>query len=122
VKKTDAVFRSIDDENHKLRVSIEIDSEDGGRITIRDNAAGIAEADFLRAFRPAQLPPNRTGLSEFGMGMKSAACWFAPKWSVRTSALGELVERTVVFDIDHRSNATFLSGCSFRTHPLRWRR
>jgi len=36
---------------------------------------------------------------EFGMGMKSAACWFSPQWSVRTSALGEAVEKTVVFDI-----------------------
>jgi hypothetical protein len=34
------------------------------------------------------------------MGMKSAACWFSPRWHVRTSALGELVERTVRFDID----------------------
>ena len=34
------------------------------------------------------------------MGMKSAAAWFAPHWSVRTKALGESVERTVRFDID----------------------
>jgi hypothetical protein len=94
-------LRSVEGENCKLRVSIEISSEDGGRITIRDNAAGIASADFPRAFRPAQLPPNRTGLCEFGMGMKSAACWFAPNWSVRTSALGESVERVVSFDIEH---------------------
>ena len=33
------------------------------------------------------------------MGMKSAACWFAPKWTVRTSALGDPVARTVRFDI-----------------------
>ena len=34
------------------------------------------------------------------MGMKSAAAWFAPRWSVRTTALGERVERTVRFDIN----------------------
>lgn len=34
------------------------------------------------------------------MGMKSAACWFAKRWSVRTSALGEPIERMVFFDID----------------------
>ena len=33
------------------------------------------------------------------MGMKSAACWFALRWSVRTSALGERVARMVHFDI-----------------------
>src|SRR5262245_53842962 len=73
----------------RLVVDISIGASDGGRISIRDNAAGIHIADFPRAFRPAQLPPERTGLAEFGMGMKSAACWFSPKWYVRTSALGE---------------------------------
>ena len=34
------------------------------------------------------------------MGMKSAACWFSPRWQVRTKALGKPVERTVKFDID----------------------
>ena len=69
------------------------------RIKIRDNAAGIAKSDYARAFRPAELPPERSGLAEFGMGMKSAACWFAPRWKVRTSALGEPIERTISFDI-----------------------
>jgi hypothetical protein len=83
-----------------LRVTVSIDPEGAGRITITDNAAGISLPDFPRAFRPAQIPPNRDGLSEFGMGMKSAACWFARKWSVRTKAVGENVERVVRFDID----------------------
>lgn len=89
-----------DGPNFVLRVSIQIDPEGTGRIVVSDNAAGIALADFPRAFRPAQIPPNRDGLSEFGMGMKSAACWFARKWSVRTKAIGEPVERVVHFDID----------------------
>ncbi len=83
-----------------LRVTVTIHPEGTGRIVITDNAAGIALPDFPRAFRPAQIPPNRDGLSEFGMGMKSAACWFAKKWSVRTKALWEDVERVVKFDID----------------------
>jgi hypothetical protein len=86
-------------EQAKLQVSIELDAADGGRIIIRDNAAGIHEKDYQRAFRPAAIPPDRSGLCEFGMGMKSAACWFAKRWSVRTTALGEPVERTISFDI-----------------------
>lgn len=82
-----------------VSVSIEIDSAKPQSISIRDDAGGIARTDFPRAFRPAQAPPDRNGLSEFGMGMKSAACWFAPRWRVTTSAIGEEVVRTVRFDI-----------------------
>jgi histidine kinase/DNA gyrase B/HSP90-like ATPase len=89
----------VDGRQAKLRVEIETNSEEGGLIVIRDNAAGIYQSEFPRAFRPAELPPDTKGLSEFGMGMKSAACWFAKNWSVRTSALGEAVERKVTFDI-----------------------
>lgn len=83
----------------RLRVDIDIDATPPARVSIRDNAAGIFEHEYGRAFRPAAIPPVRTGLAEFGMGMKSAACWFAPRWSVRTSAIGEPVTRTVHFDI-----------------------
>jgi hypothetical protein len=83
----------------RLAVSIEMELSAPTRIVVRDNAAGIARVDFPRAFRPAAIPPDRSGLSEFGMGMKSAACWFAPRWSVRTKALGEPVERVVRFDV-----------------------
>lgn len=86
-------------ESLKLRVDIDIDTASPARISIKDNAAGIFESEFGRAFRPAAIPPDRTGLAEFGMGMKSAACWFAPQWSVRTTALGEAVTRTIRFDI-----------------------
>jgi hypothetical protein len=82
-----------------VSVAIELD-EDGRRVTVRDNAAGIHEKDYARAFRPAEIPPDRSGLAEFGMGLKSASCWFAPRWSVRTAALAESLERTVTFDID----------------------
>jgi hypothetical protein len=92
------IAESDGDASVQLRVDIECDS-DAGRIVVRDNAAGIPGADFPRAFRPAELPTDRTGLSEFGMGMKSASCWFAPRWTVRTKAINELVERTVNFDI-----------------------
>ncbi len=84
---------------YKLLVQIDIEPGPPVTVKIRDNAAGIAAVDYPRAFRPAEVPPDRTGLSEFGMGMKSAACWFAPRWRVRTAALGEAVERTVNFDI-----------------------
>ena len=91
-------------ERLKLRVNIDIDTATPARISIRDNAAGIFESEYGRAFRPAAIPPDRSGLAEFGMGMKSAACWFAPQWTVRTSALGEPIARTVHFDIENIVN------------------
>lgn len=89
----------IEGANCKLQVSVDIDATEPARIIIKDNAAGIFPTDFPRAFRAAALPPDRSGLAEFGMGMKSAACWFAPVWTVRTSALGDPIARTVRFDI-----------------------
>lgn len=83
----------------RLKVDLMIDTSGPGKIVISDNAAGISTEDFPRAFRAAQVPIDRSGLSEFGMGMKSAACWFAEKWSVRTKAIDEVVERTINFDI-----------------------
>lgn len=92
-------LRSVEGKDYCLRVDIGFDPAES-KITIGDNAAGIASADYQRAFRPAEIPPDASGLSEFGMGMKSAACWFAPNWNVRSSALGERTERTVFFNID----------------------
>jgi hypothetical protein len=87
--------------DYTLKVDVRVDIAGPGLITVTDNAAGISAADFPRAFRAAQIPTDRSGLSEFGMGMKSAACWFAQRWTVRTKALGETVERTISFDIRH---------------------
>ena len=95
-----ADLERVEGPDFRLRVSIELSAVDGGRLVVRDNAAGIHEADYARAFRPAEIPPDRHGMAEFGMGMKSAACWFANRWTVRTSALGEAVTRTVHFDIE----------------------
>ena len=89
-----------DESQAHLTVEIELENSAGGRIVVRDNAAGIFEHEYRRAFRPAEWPPDRSGLSEFGMGMKTAACWFGRKWRVRSTALGEPAERTVHFDVD----------------------
>ncbi len=83
---------------HEGPLIIDVNLDDN-EISITDRAGGIAWQQFPRAFSPAHPPDDASGLSEFGLGMKAAACWFSKKWSVRTSALGEAVERTVSFDI-----------------------
>jgi len=89
-------LRRIDGESYQLTVDLTVSDEE---IIIRDNAGGIAAIDYSRAFLPASPPPDTEGLSEFGLGMKAAASWFAEKWSVRTCALGEEIERLIEFDI-----------------------
>lgn len=96
--KNEKIIKEVDGNNFQLEVKVEI-NESENRITIRDNAAGIGRTDYPRAFRAAEVPPDNSGLSEFGMGMKSAACWFADNWCVTTTALGEENVKKVVFDM-----------------------
>lgn len=91
-------LRRLHGDAFKLKIRVWLD-EQNKKIEISDNAAGISVKNFERAFRAAEVPIDRAGLSEFGMGMKTAACWFSRMWRVRTSALGENVEREVVFDL-----------------------
>lgn len=97
--KNEKELKRIEGDSFQLEVKIEINDVDN-KIVIRDNAAGISQKDYSRAFRAAEIPPDNSGLSEFGMGMKSAACWFSDHWSVRTSAIGETTEKTVLFDLN----------------------
>uniref|UniRef100_UPI0037C165A6 ATP-binding protein n=1 Tax=Flavobacterium sp. TaxID=239 RepID=UPI0037C165A6 len=83
---------------YQFEVRINIDW-DNNYIKIFDNAAGIDTKNFQRAFEPANIPIDNTGLHEFGMGMKTASIWLADFWSVRTAALDEEEERFVEFDL-----------------------
>jgi hypothetical protein len=92
-------LKNVDGKNYQLEIDIEINlSEDF--IKISDNAAGIDNDNFLRAFEPANIPTDNTGLSEFGMGMKIASIWFADEYEVKSKALNEDFTRTVVFNLD----------------------
>ena len=56
-------------------------------ITIEDNSYGIAESEHQRAFTAGRPPEDTSGLSEFGVGMKSAGIWFSPNWQVTTCSI-----------------------------------
>lgn len=84
--------------NHKLRVEIKIDV-DQDVITIWDNAFGITNENYERAFELANIPLERKGLNEFGMGMKVSSIWLSDLWTVRTKAFGEADIKTLVFNI-----------------------
>lgn len=86
------------DPKYRLEVTITVDWEQKS-IVIEDNAAGIDADNYERAFEPAHVPIDDTGLNEFGMGMKTASVWLANKWRVYTKALGEPVQRYTEFDL-----------------------
>lgn len=67
-------LQAVEGPDFHLKVTIDLSTAAGGEIVVTDNAAGISAADFPRAFRAAQVPADRSGLSEFGMGMRSRLC------------------------------------------------
>lgn len=92
------VLKKAHNGKYQFEVRINIDWE-SSIIKIYDNAAGIDTRNFQRAFEPANIPIDNTGLHEFGMGMKTASIWLANFWSVKTAALNETEERYVEFDL-----------------------
>ena len=82
----------------KLTVTINIDFEND-TITIEDDAFGITHDNYQRAFELANIPLDNKGLNEFGMGMKVSSIWLSNIWKVETSAYGEPVNKTLIFNL-----------------------
>jgi len=83
----------------RLRISIDYSAVDD-KIIITDNSIGMNEADLDRAFKVGQPPENPTGRSRYGLGMKTAACWFGDNWKIKTKKLGESNAFEVEIDVD----------------------
>ena len=92
------ILKKVNNGKYQFEVRITINWENNF-IKIFDNAVGIDSSNFQRAFEPANIPIDNTGLHEFGMGMKTASIWLADFWSVRTGAINETEERYVEFDL-----------------------
>ena len=85
----------------RLTVHITYLRTDGGRLIIRDNAMGMSVDELTRALSIGIPPPDTNGLSEFGMGMKTAACWFGNEWTVQTKRLGDETEQRITFNVEN---------------------
>jgi hypothetical protein len=70
----------------KLVIDIDYDG-DSNSLTILDNANGMEIEELTRALVLNRPPPDTSGRSEFGMGLKTAACWFGETWTIETSRL-----------------------------------
>jgi Histidine kinase-, DNA gyrase B-, and HSP90-like ATPase len=86
-------------EKYRLRVDITFVNGSNPEIQVKDNAAGISTNDVKRAFTPALPPVDRSGINQYGIGMKSSACWYANFFTVKSRAIGEPFARIVTFDI-----------------------
>lgn len=84
-----------------LSVEITYGKDETGEeyLEIKDNAYGMNYHDFQRAI-VLDSPPKHITRSEFGMGLKTAACWFGTKWSVETTELGSDVKYKTIVDVD----------------------
>ena len=74
-------------------------ARDEGELTVVDNAYGMEEEEFRRAMQLAKPPADISGRSEFGMGLKTAACWLGPRWTVVSSQYGSTREFSATVDV-----------------------
>jgi len=104
---TDAYYRGenrkildeiLNKEGKKLSVEVDYNKQDG-TLFISDNSMGMSLEELDRALIIGEKPLITSGRSEFGMGMKTAAIWFADIISIRTKKLGEKFEYGVKIDI-----------------------
>ena len=76
------------------------DALNGDRLEIEDDAFGMEWEDFQRAIVLDRPPKNINGRNEFGMGLKTAACWFGSLWSVESTQLNSKNKYYTEIDID----------------------
>ena len=82
-----------------LEIDIVYDSR-AKTLAIIDNANGMNWEELERAIQLSRPPTNTSGRSEFGMGLKMAACWFGRRWRVVTKRLGESIEYDALVDVE----------------------
>jgi hypothetical protein len=83
-----------------LEISIVYDRHDPRSLSISDNAMGMSLDDLHRALQVGIPPDDIGGRSQYGLGMKTAACWIGDVWTVRTKRLNDEVEYEVVVDVE----------------------
>lgn len=89
------ILNSIGQTSCKVEIDIQPD-----KIIIKDNAYGMNETDFKRALVLDSPPRDKSGRSEKGMGLKTAATWLGSYWSVQTTEYGSCKEFFAQMNVD----------------------
>jgi hypothetical protein len=71
-----------------------------GFLRIGDSAMGMSFDELTNALKIGNPPANVSGRSQFGLGMKTAACWLGDSWTIKTTKLGETIEHSVTIDVE----------------------
>ena len=80
--KLDLVYRK---NNEHLIVKIELNKKGQEEcLEIHDNSIGMSEDELQNAVIVGKPPKNNRGRSKYGIGLKTAACWFGDIWSIKT--------------------------------------
>lgn len=89
----------------KLHIDINYEENFGEDdiLTITDNAYGMEFSDFERAIKIDKPPKNTSGRNEFGMGLKTAACWFGNFWTITSTQLGSNKKYSASIDVNKLS-------------------
>jgi len=94
---------AFEEKSDKLRVAI-IYNKQEDFITIQDNSIGMNEPELAKALKVGSPPDNPDGRSRYGMGMKTAACWFGNYWTLETKKLNESSSYKVIIDVNQIGN------------------
>jgi hypothetical protein len=92
-----ALKKQMKADGEKLEISIDFDKA-ARVVRIRDNSMGMNYEELEKSLVISQPPEETSGRSEFGMGMKTAAIWFADRLEIVTKKLGEKEEFRVKVD------------------------
>lgn len=82
-----------------LHVSIVYD-RDSGIVRIVDDAMGMSSEDLAEALRVGRESIRLGSRSQYGLGMKTAACWLGNVWTITTKKLGSTEEHMVTIDVE----------------------
>lgn len=88
---------ALDKTQEPFKVTIVTDDD---LVRISDNAMGM-DLEALRSAMVVGVPPkDTTGRSQYGLGMKTAACWIGDHWKIVTTKLGNGTEYTIEIDVN----------------------
>lgn len=93
----DKTFR---ERGEKLTVKIDYHAVGGNEyLEIRDNSVGMSEKELQNGVIVGKPPDITSGRSKYGIGLKTAACWFGDSWTIVTTKLGDDTEHFVQVNV-----------------------